>query len=170
MRGRQKPIAISSFSSLLIPYSCRNKTTDTLSPGSLPHPHMKGYLTSTAPSAAPLVKQGQEGKCHSTLSAFFSHVLQRVTEDWDSSKNASYVWTWLSVSFQELRGASIKSESPISWHANLYPDLARPLKQQLLLAKIKTAVLCWKQPDCISPATLKKFRPLLLYRGSRPSW
>lgn len=32
MRGRQKPIAISSFSSLLIPYSCRNKTTDTPEP------------------------------------------------------------------------------------------------------------------------------------------
>lgn len=41
MRGRQKPIAISSFSSLLIPYSCRNKTTDILSPGSLPYPHVK---------------------------------------------------------------------------------------------------------------------------------
>lgn len=40
MRGRQKPIAISSFSSLLIPYSCRNKTTDILSPGSLAHPHI----------------------------------------------------------------------------------------------------------------------------------
>lgn len=32
MRGRQKPIAISSFSSLLIPYSCRNKTIDTPEP------------------------------------------------------------------------------------------------------------------------------------------
>lgn len=45
MRGRQKPIAISSFSSLLIPYSCRNKITDTLSPGSLPRPYIKGHFS-----------------------------------------------------------------------------------------------------------------------------
>lgn len=71
IRGRQKPIAISSFSSLLIPYSCRNKITDTLSPGSLPYPRIKAHLTSAAHSAAPLVKQGQEEKCHSTLFTFF---------------------------------------------------------------------------------------------------